>query len=245
MGAAGDIMAGIAARLATLAATKRSSRSSSFSKVLARQHASQAIWRAHSRPPWSSGTSAPEMSRACRITLSPTSILSTATLWENRSTPCTARRWRPTWLSSRPARSGPSSAARSSFPTRPGAACWSFLARRPPCLATALRSVGTGHPKRRPRCGDSLPLLRDAECICIIDVEGSAGRGFMPSDAARYLERHGFDSYQVETYGCCLVEIVAHQNVDLVVGAGAPSFWSPRSPEQLAEALRVPILITA
>ena len=107
----------------------------------------------------------------------------------------------------------------------------------------AIRWDGT--PQAASALRDSLPLLRDAECICIIDVEGSAGRGFMPSDAARYLERHGFDSYQVETYGCCLVEIVAHQNVDLVVGAGAPSFWSPRSPEQLAEALRVPILITA
>lgn len=87
---------------------------------------------------------------------------------------------------------------------------------------------------------DSLPLLRDAEGIWIVDVKGRAKRKFGCSDAARYLQRHGFDSYEVEAEGC-MADMVAH----LVIGAEPSSFLYRQSPEQLAEMLRVPILVSA
>ena len=92
---------------------------------------------------------------------------------------------------------------------------------------------------------EARPLLRDAESIWVVDVEGRARRGFRPNDAACYLERHGFDSYQIEADDCCLADLVAHQDIDLVIGAEAPTFWSPGSPEQLADALRIPLLVSA
>ena len=92
---------------------------------------------------------------------------------------------------------------------------------------------------------EARPLLRDAECIWIVDVEGRAKRGFRPNDAACYLERHGFDAYQIGADGCCLAELVALQDIDLVVGAEAPTFWSSRSPEHFADALRIPLLVSA
>ena len=77
-----------------------------------------------------------------------------------------------------------------------------------------------------------------------MNVQGRAKRKFGCSDAARYLQRHGFDSYEVESEGC-MADMVAHQNIDLVIGAEPSSFLYRQSPEQLAEMLRVPILVSA